>query len=114
MQLLGIIVLGGRSSLNYGERLRNIRKEKGLSARQIADALGIKPPYISDLERGKKGMTISTLEKICKVLNISLADFFQANIQPVDMAVLDAVANLSEDKKRQLAAFLNDLSDSTK
>lgn len=97
--------------MDYGKRLRDIRTAKGLSAKQIADAMGIKPPYISDLERGKKGMTINTLEKICEVLDISLVDFFQMDKKPIDLDILDAVGGLSEEKKKQLVAFLNGLSD---
>ncbi|MCO7126018.1 helix-turn-helix domain-containing protein [Sporolactobacillus shoreicorticis] len=97
--------------MDYGKRLRDIRKAKGLSAKQIADEMGIKPPYISDLELGKKGMTINTLERICGVLDVSLVDFFQTDKKPTDFDILEAMDGLSEKKKQQLVQFLNGLTD---
>jgi transcriptional regulator with XRE-family HTH domain len=100
-------------AFNVGARLKQLKHEKGYSYTDIATKAGLTASYISNVHQGKT-VGIKNLEKICSAIGITLADFFQADIQPVDMAVLDAVADLSEDKKRQLVAFLNGLSDSTK
>ena len=39
---------------NIGDRIREVRKHLGLTQREFADRLGIKGPYVSELEKGKK------------------------------------------------------------
>lgn len=40
------------SKYNFGQSLRCIRKEQGISLRQVAKAVKKTPTYISDIERG--------------------------------------------------------------
>jgi len=37
-----------------GDKYRRMRKEKGLSLREVARRMGISAPYLSDLERAKR------------------------------------------------------------
>lgn len=39
----------------FGERLRELRRKKGVTQRALAKALQVSPAYLSALERGKKG-----------------------------------------------------------
>lgn len=39
----------------FGRKVRELRKEKGISQRKLAAALGVSPAYLSALERGRKG-----------------------------------------------------------
>lgn len=54
-----------------GERLRNIRTEKGLSQGDIAKALKVHRSYISGIERGIRNPTIKNIERLAKVLKIN-------------------------------------------
>lgn len=57
-----------------GERLKAIRKEKGLKQYKLAEKIGI---YTSQLSRFERGLTIpnvATLEWICKALNVSASE----------------------------------------
>lgn len=38
-----------------GEAIRSMRKAKKISLRRLAKALGITPPYLSDMELGRRG-----------------------------------------------------------
>lgn len=60
-------------SLNkkLGERLREIRLEKGLSQGDIARELGVHRSYISGIERGVRNPTVKNVEKIAKSLGVS-------------------------------------------
>ena len=40
----------------FGERLRQLRAERGMTQRQMAEAIGVSPAYLSALEHGKRGM----------------------------------------------------------
>ena len=39
----------------FGRRLRELREERGLSAKDMAAGLGISPAYLSALEHGRRG-----------------------------------------------------------
>lgn len=43
--------------MNFGERLRQLRREKGLTLRGLAEAVGVDFTYLSKIENGKAGYT---------------------------------------------------------
>ncbi len=59
-----------------GKRIQEIRKSKGLTQEKLAELINIDIPNLSNIERGKKFMTASTLEKIITVLGIEEKDLF--------------------------------------
>jgi len=52
--------------------LKALRKAKGWTQVQMADALGIDRSYISDMERGKKNICLPTLEIIALGFEMSM------------------------------------------
>ncbi len=60
-------------TVRFGRRLRTLRKEKGWTQVQMADALGIDRSYISDMERGKKNVCLPTMEVLAIGFGISLS-----------------------------------------
>jgi transcriptional regulator with XRE-family HTH domain len=60
-------------TVRFGLRLRKLRKQKGWTQVQMADALGIDRSFISDVERGKKNVSLPTIEVIAMGFEISLA-----------------------------------------
>jgi transcriptional regulator with XRE-family HTH domain len=59
-----------------GGRLRALRKESGLSLRDLARALDISPSAVSQIERGVRRPSVSRLLAIVQVLGRPLADVF--------------------------------------
>jgi len=58
----------------FGESLRKIRKEKGISQQKLAEKLGYKTnSYIAEVERGKFIPKEEKLKKIAKALGISFS-----------------------------------------
>ena len=53
-----------------GEIIKRARIEKGLNQLQLAQQTGMKQPHISSLEKGEKNVTLETLVRICRILNI--------------------------------------------
>jgi transcriptional regulator with XRE-family HTH domain len=55
----------------FGEALRKLRQRKGVTQKQMADALHVTPAYLSALEHGKRGIpTFSMLQRIAGYFNI--------------------------------------------
>jgi transcriptional regulator with XRE-family HTH domain len=55
----------------FGERLRDLRQERGLSAKEMAAGLGVSAAYLSALEHGKRGKPNKRfVHRVCQYLGI--------------------------------------------
>ena len=59
-----------------GNRIKQLRNEKGISQETLANRAGLDRTYITSVERGKRNITIVSMVKITNALEISLQDFF--------------------------------------
>lgn len=55
-----------------GSRIAALRKAKGLSQKDLATLTGLDRSFISETEGGKKNISISTLEKFARALEVSM------------------------------------------
>lgn len=60
-----------------GKRLRSYRTAQGLSQEKLAERAGLHPTYIGQVERGEKNLTIESLEKVTKALDVRISDIFE-------------------------------------
>lgn len=63
------------SATEIGQRMRSCRKSIGLTQAEIAEKMDLSINYVSDLENGKKNMSILTMASLCKCFDKS-ADYF--------------------------------------
>lgn len=58
--------------MTFGERLREIRKERGLTLREVADKAGIDFTYLSKIENGRIPYTpaVDTIRQLADVLKV--------------------------------------------
>ena len=56
----------------FGDNMKKIRLEKGMSQGDICRSLGLDRAYISNVENGKQNLTISTMEKVAKALGVNV------------------------------------------
>lgn len=59
---------------DFGEQLKKLRTQQGISQEKLAHKTGLHPTYISHLETGKKQPTLSTIIGLSKSLNINIAE----------------------------------------
>jgi transcriptional regulator with XRE-family HTH domain len=59
-----------------GSRLRELRHEKALTSRELAERAGVSPSLISQLENGRLDASVVTLRKIAASLDVPIAAFF--------------------------------------
>ena len=50
-----------RALTPFGERVRELRRERGLQLKHMANSLGVSSAYLSALERGERGRPTWTL-----------------------------------------------------
>ena len=61
----------------FGEKLKEIRIQKGLSQEKLAFKSGLHRTYISDIERGARNVSLVNIEKIAKALGISNSELLK-------------------------------------
>ena len=59
-----------------GERIRELRKSRGLTQDQFAEMIEVEQKHVSRIELGKSFPTIERLEKIASALQVPLRDIF--------------------------------------
>ncbi len=60
--------------VKFAERLKEVRKEKGLSQTQLAKATGLSQPAIAKWENGERNPTIYNIYTLCVYLKVT-SDF---------------------------------------
>ncbi|MGN6466920.1 MAG: helix-turn-helix domain-containing protein [Rhizobiaceae bacterium] len=55
----------------FGEKLRSLRRERGVAQREMAAAIGVSPAYLSALEHGRRGVpNWAMVQKIIGFFNV--------------------------------------------
>lgn len=57
--------------MKENDRLKKIRTEKGLTLAQFGEQIGLTPGAISDMERGRRGLTEQTRTSICREFKVN-------------------------------------------
>lgn len=62
--------------IKFGEKVREIRKEKGLSQEELAYKANLHRTYIGMIERAEKNITLINIDKIACALETTIKDLF--------------------------------------
>lgn len=61
-------------NIKIGDKIREIRQERGLSQEQLAEIAEVHRTYIGMVERAEKNITLISLEKIAKALRVEIKE----------------------------------------
>ena len=64
-------------SSRFGVRLRQLRRERNLTQLRMAEDFGIDRTFISDVERGRKSISLPMLEVVALGLKMSLSELLR-------------------------------------
>lgn len=102
--------------VEFGERLKKLRRQKNLSQQEVADQLGMHFTNISRYERGLAGPSSETLKKLAEILSVSsgyliegtLEDGVQAHFEDRELLLqFQQVQELPEEDKATVKKLLN-------
>jgi transcriptional regulator with XRE-family HTH domain len=77
------------SRKQIGERLRELRRARGVSQVELAKALGTYQTSVSAIERGARGVTVQQLIKLAGALDASLDEMVGRSARPTNGALKD-------------------------
>lgn len=82
---------------SLGQRIRQIRKEKGLTLIEVSEKTGIAQATLSRIETGTMTGTVDSHEKIAATLGIGLGDLY-ASVDPR----LEEIIHVTKDQPRSV------------
>ncbi len=63
--------------LAFGQAVRKLRLEKDVSQEKFADLCELHRTYISDIELGKRNVSLENIGKMAAALDISISELFR-------------------------------------
>lgn len=94
--------------MTIGERIKEARKYRKMTQKQLADAAEVATGTIQQYELGKREPRYEILIKICQALKISVAALCYPGNVPIEKLTPEAVAD-ELNKTRQFEAYINSL-----
>ena len=65
--------------VKFGNKVRELRKKKGLSQEQLSFKADLHRTYIGMIERAEKNITLINIEKIANALSVSVNNLMDFN-----------------------------------
>ena len=95
------------NSEDYGTLIKELRIKNGLTQNQVAEALGVTPGYISNVENNRTAMSLRILTYYARLVGCSL-DSLVGELEPeytetaLDRQLYEAMMRLNHDEKEKL------------
>lgn len=78
------------------QRIRKAREDLGYTREKFAEKLDVSVSYLAELERGRTGISVKMLVKVCNVLGLSADYVLFGNDRQEDSHRLDAIHRIDE------------------
>lgn len=62
-----------------GEKVRLLRKSRNLKQDDLGEVLNLSRSQISNLEKGRRNLSLKQLEKLCEYFQVDMSYFFMTN-----------------------------------
>ena len=101
MSKTGVLLMDSLQK-KLGKRIQEIRKAKKLTQEKLAEIIELDVPNISNIERGKRFVSASTLEKIINALGVypkDLFDFEHTKTRNELLISINNILNKSNDRE---------------
>lgn len=69
--------MGQSILVNFGKTIRKIRLSKNISQEKFADMCNLHRTYISDIELGKRNISLENIEKMALALDLKIFELFE-------------------------------------
>ncbi len=77
-------------------RIRRAREKLGYTREQFAEKLDVSVSYLAELERGRTGISVKLLVKVCDVLGLSADYVLFGKERDADALLLDKIHRIDD------------------
>ena len=91
--------------MDIGRRLRELRKDKGLSLRDVEDRTGLPQAYVSIVENGRTTPTLQMLVRWAEALDVELHQLFTVGHSQPEVPELPERIPVGAQKRTLLGLF---------
>ncbi len=76
--IVGITIILNTMNIKekFGNKVKSLREQKSISIEHLANISNVDRNYISDIEKGKRNVSIEIIEKIINAFDTDFATFF--------------------------------------
>lgn len=60
----------------FGEQLRKVRQDKGVSQEALAESADLHRTYVSSVERGERNISLNNIARLAEALGVHIREFF--------------------------------------
>lgn len=107
---------GNKKELDYkmiGMRIRNLRKNRGISQEELAESVDISATHISHIENGSTKLSLTVLVNIASVLSVQIDELLFDHVSSSsDHIISNIIESLSSCSKQQLK-IINEIMSAT-
>ncbi len=87
-----------------GKRIKELRKEAGLTQEKLAELIDIETTSLSGIESGRHFPSLPTLERIANNLNVEIKSLFNFNhLQSIEQMKSDIINNIDKLSDEKIA-----------
>ena len=91
------------------KRIRTARENMGYTREKFAETLDVSVSYLAELERGRTGISVKLLVKVCAVLGLSADYILFGTERDADALLLDKIHRIDGKYMPLLDAVLTEL-----
>ena len=77
-------------------RIRKAREQQGYTREQFAEKLDVSVSYLAELERGRTGISVKMLIKVCDLLGLSADYVLFGEERNADVLLLDKIHRIDD------------------
>ena len=68
--------------VRFGERLRAVRQQRGISQEKLAELAGLHRTYVSSIERGERNVSLVNIERLAAALGVAMTELMPDEAKP--------------------------------
>lgn len=94
---------------NFGDRLKQLRKNKNVTQTQLAEATGLTQSAVYNYEKGRRKIPMSVLEKFANYFELTISELIGVNhTEKIEDAYIEEIRsyNLSKNEVEELMNYV--------
>ena len=72
------------NSIRFGVRLRRLRRDRGWTQDQLAEAAAANPKYVGEIERGARNPSLDVIVRLAGALDVDVAELVGDDLTETD------------------------------